>query len=110
MPFMESVWVFPGPYDPTRLRDVGLGFTLAVNFGMVAFFMAVGVSTLSDAIKEIVDVADLIASQLLNALDTKLNSTEPISKDFFIGVALTLFENFLNAAAGAVAEKLVRSF
>jgi hypothetical protein len=80
---------------------------VAVNFGMVAFFMAVGVSTLSDTIKEIVDVADIIAGQLLNALDTWLNSGQAPSKDFFFGVMLTVFETFLNSLAGTGAQRLL---
>ncbi len=95
-------------YDPNRLRDVGLGLTLAINFGMVAFFMAVGVSTLSDTIKEMVDVIDVIAAQILNALDTWFNSGQAPSKDFFFGVMLTVFETMLNSLAGIGAQKLLQ--
>lgn len=106
--FYSGLGLSGSQYDPTRLRDVGLGLTLTVNFGMVAFFMAVGVSTISDTIKEIVDVVDVIAAQILNALDTWFNSGQAPSKDFFVGVMLTVFETFLNSLAGIGAQKLLQ--
>ncbi|MBV8867126.1 MAG: hypothetical protein JO210_17145 [Acidobacteriaceae bacterium] len=106
--FYAGLGLSGSQYDPTRLRDIGLALTVTVNFAMVAFFMAVGVSTLSDTIKEIVEVVDIIAAQLLNALDTWFNSGSAVSKDFFLGVLLTVFETFLNSLAGRGAEKLLK--
>jgi hypothetical protein len=91
-------------YDPTSLRDVGTLLTLAVNFGLVAFFMAIGASDFSDIIKEIAGAVDLIAGQLVNKLASVLNSNAP----FDLSVALTMCQYFLNGLAQAGFSELLR--
>jgi hypothetical protein len=89
---------------PERVTDVGMGFTIALNFGMVALFMAVGVSTLSETIQEIAGVAGEIAGQLVTVLSSVLNSSDPNLTD----AGLTFLEGLLNGFAQTGLEKLLK--
>jgi hypothetical protein len=92
--------------DPTNLRDVGLALTLAINLGMVAFFMAVGATTLPGTIKKITSAVGVIAVQLVNALGNLLVGG-PLSKDYVMAVALGLFKYFMKSASERIFGELV---
>jgi hypothetical protein len=101
--FYAGLGLAGSQFDPARLRDVGFVLTLAVNFGMVAFFMAVGESSLSDTIKEIASFADVVAAQLVNGVVSRLNSDK-----LDISVALTLFQYFANSNIGKLVEIIAK--
>jgi hypothetical protein len=92
--------------DPNSLRDVGLALTVAVNFGMVAFFMATGVADVSDANSEAAAAAEIIANQIVTYVTTVLNPA-PITSGYIFNVALSLVQYFLSAQAGRAFSKLV---
>ncbi len=62
---------------PDRVTDIGVGMTAAINFGLVAIFMAVGVSTLSALVKELGPIGVAIATELVAVLGAALESTVP---------------------------------
>jgi len=80
---------------PNRVTDVGFGLTLAVNFGLVALFMAVGISTLSATIKAFIPVAQAVAAQLVNVLGAFLSSAPSL-----IVAGLNLIRGLLMAFVG----------
>jgi hypothetical protein len=102
--FYSGLGLSGSQIGPDRVTDVGMGFTIACNFGMVALFMAVGASTLSDAIQEVTGVAGEIAGQLVTVLGTVLNSGEPNLSD----AGLTFLEGLLNGFAQTGLELLLK--
>src|SRR6185437_4155751 len=63
---------------PERIPDVGVGLTSAINFGLVAIFMAVGVSTISPVIKELVgSLGQALAFEIITLIGDALSSPVP---------------------------------
>ena len=62
---------------PAKITDVGLGLTIAINYGLVAFFMAAGVSTLGADIKALAPLAQAIAFEVATLFHGSLNSPVP---------------------------------
>jgi hypothetical protein len=87
---------------PENVRDVGLGLTLAVNYGLVMMFMAAGASTLPATIKALIPEAQFIAVQVVGVLGGILN--EGLS---FVAAGLNLIRGVLQAFAGKGLTKLL---
>lgn len=102
--FYSGLGLSGSQIGPDRITDVGMGFTIALNFGMVALFMAVGVSTISETLQEIAGYAGEIAGQLLTVLGSVLNSSEPNLTD----AGLTFLEGLLNGFAQTGLEILLK--
>jgi hypothetical protein len=62
---------------PAKITDVGLGLTIAINYGLVAFFMAAGVSNLGADIKALAPLAQAIAFEVATLFHGSLNSPVP---------------------------------
>lgn len=81
---------------PERVTDVGVGLTTAINYGLVAIFMAVGVSTFSAVTKELVGtLGQALAFEIISLLSASLNSRVPS-----INQAIGVMRGLLQATVG----------
>ena len=87
---------------PAGITDVGIGLTSAVNYGLVALFMAAGVSTISTVIKECVPLAQALAAEVILVFGAAVNSTVPN-----IIQCLSLVRGLLQAFLGKGLAKLL---
>lgn len=90
---------------PERLTDVGLGFTTSVNFGVVALFMAAGVSTFADTFPLFTAFAELLAVQIVVLLEPLLSTGEAPS---IVDIGIVILEGILNGLAAKGLEKLTQ--
>ena len=93
--FYSGLGLSGSQIGPDRVNDVGLGFTLAINFGMVGLFMAAGVPTFSDTIESILSISEVVASQIVTLLGSTFNSDGPS----LVAAGITIMEGFLNGLA-----------
>jgi hypothetical protein len=66
------------PADPQDITGVGVGMTVAFNYGLVGLFMAAGASTFGDVFKKIISVGGgAVASIIFQIIGAILNSETP---------------------------------
>ncbi len=89
---------------PAQAEDLGLAISVAINYGMVAFFMGIGVSGVSATAKLLVGtLGQMLAQEILVTMSATLNGT---TLDVF-KVGLAFIKALVNGLAGKGLVKLV---
>jgi hypothetical protein len=85
---------------PANAENLGIALTAAINYGLVAFFMGIGVSTGIDAaVKLVIGVAgQAIAQEILVGVQGNLKGT----KTDFSKVGLAFLKALLNGLPGSL--------
>lgn len=89
---------------PAQAENLGIALTAAINYGLVAFFMAIGTSGIDAAVKLLINVAgQALAQEILTGLQTSLDGAQTD----YAKTGLAFLKALLNGFAGKGLTELI---
>ena len=98
------------PADPAGIVGVGIGMTVAFNYGVVGLFMAAGASGFSSVFKDAVALGGgALAAAITTLIGGGLNGTSPGREllNFAMAFLRVLFQKRLTGVLGALVTKII---